>query len=85
MPRVLRRSPAPGKRDFPIRTTDKTVDCGELDFEAAAQMLTCLAGQIGKVTVIDNANLAQVDCQEAVIDIKTGELVKMTNVTAHGQ
>jgi lipopolysaccharide export system protein LptA len=68
-----------------IRTTDKTVDCGELDFDAVTQVLTCLGGEIGKVTVIDNANLSQVDCQQAVIDIKTGELIKMTQVTAHGQ
>lgn len=68
-----------------IRTPDKTIDCGELDYDAADQVLTCLGGALGKVHVIDNANLSSGDCAEAVFNLKTNELTKMTEVTAHGR
>jgi hypothetical protein len=67
-----------------IRAADKTIDCGELDYDAVNQILTCLGGELGKVHIIDNANLSGGDCAEAVFNMKTNELTKMTQVTAHG-
>jgi hypothetical protein len=69
-----------------VRTTDKTIFCGELDFDPVEQVLTCLGGEkMGKVTVVDNDNLAGGTCAEAVFNLKTNELKKMTEVTAHGR
>ena len=68
-----------------VRTTDKTIFCGELDFDPVEQVLTCLGGQLGKVTVVDDNNIAGGACAEAVFNLKTNELKKMTEVTAHGR
>jgi len=68
-----------------VRTADKTIFCGEFDFDPVEQILTCLSGQLGKVTVVDNDNLTGGTCAEAVFNLKTNELKKMTEVTAHGR
>jgi hypothetical protein len=68
-----------------VRTADKTIFCGELDFDPVEQVLTCLGGQLGKVTVVDDNNIAGGACAEAVFNLKTNELKKMTEVTAHGR
>jgi len=68
-----------------VRTADKTIYCGELEFDPAEQILTCLGGQLGKVTVVDDNNLSGGDCAEAIFNVKTNELKKMTQVTAHGR
>jgi lipopolysaccharide export system protein LptA len=68
-----------------IRTADKTILCGELDFDPVENILTCRHGQLRQVTVIDNNDLNGVACGEASLNIKTNELKKMTNVTGHGR
>jgi hypothetical protein len=68
-----------------IRTLDKTIYCGALNFDPADQILICDRGQLGKVTVVDNNNLSGGDCAEAIFDMKTNELKKMVNVTGRGQ
>jgi hypothetical protein len=68
-----------------IRSGDKTIDCGEIDFDPAQQLLTCRGGQLGKVHVVDATNLSGGAFDEAVLDLKTNEIRKMTNVTGQGQ
>jgi hypothetical protein len=68
-----------------IRTADKTINCGELDFDPAGQTLTCRGGKLGKVTVVDNNDLNGGAFDEATLDIKTNELKKMTNATGQGR
>jgi hypothetical protein len=64
-----------------IRTTDKTIYCGELDFDPGQQTLTCRGGDLGKVTIVDDNNLAGGTCAQAIFNLKTNELKKMTDVT----
>ena len=68
-----------------IRSGDKTIDCGELDFDPVEQILTCRGGQLGKVTVVDDNDLNGSSFDEAVLNIKTNELKKMTNATGQGR
>jgi hypothetical protein len=68
-----------------IRSGDKTIDCGELDFDPVEQILTCRRGQLGKVTVVDANDLSGSAFDEAILNLKTNELQKMTNVTGQGQ
>ena len=68
-----------------VRTTDKTIFCGEIDFDPAQQTLTCLGGELGKVTIVDDNNLAGGACAEAIFNMKTNELKKMKDVTGQGR
>lgn len=68
-----------------VRTADKTIYCGELKLDSAQQTLTCLGGQLGKVTVVDVNQLDSGTCAEAVFNMKTDELKKMTDVTGQGR
>ncbi|MGD0464732.1 MAG: hypothetical protein ABSB74_19785 [Tepidisphaeraceae bacterium] len=68
-----------------VRTTDKTIYCGEFDFDPGQQLLTCRGGQLGKVTVVDDKNLDGGTCAEAIFNLKTNELRKMTDVTGQGR
>jgi hypothetical protein len=68
-----------------VRTTDKTIYCGEFDFAPTEQILTCRGGQLGKVTVVDDKNLEGGTCAEAVFNLKTNELKKMTDVTGQSR
>jgi hypothetical protein len=68
-----------------VRTADKTIFCGELDFDPVEQVLTCLGGQLGKVTVVDDNNLAGGAFAEVIYDLKTNELKSLKDVTAHGR
>jgi hypothetical protein len=77
--RQLKSLTAAGK--MIIRTTDKTIYCGEIDFDPVQQTLTCRGGELGKVTVVDDKNLAGGTCAEAIFNIKTNELKKMMDVT----
>ncbi|HEX4054667.1 MAG TPA: hypothetical protein VHX86_10420 [Tepidisphaeraceae bacterium] len=64
-----------------VRTTEKTIYCGEIEMDSAQQTLTCLGGELGKVTVVDVNHLDSGTCAEAIFNMKTNELKKMTNVT----
>jgi lipopolysaccharide export system protein LptA len=77
--RQLKSLTATGK--MIIRTTDKTIYCGELDFDPGQQTLTCRGGDLGKVTIVDDNNLAGGTCAQAIFNLKTNELKKMTDVT----
>ncbi|HEY1921543.1 MAG TPA: LptA/OstA family protein, partial [Tepidisphaeraceae bacterium] len=77
--RQLKSLTATGK--MIVRTTDKTIYCGEFDFDPSEQTLTCRGGVLGKVTVVDDNNLAGGTCAQAVFNLKTNELKKMTDVT----
>lgn len=68
-----------------VRTTDKTIYCGEIELDSAQQTLTCLGGQLGKVTVVDVNQLDSGTCAEAVFNMKTNELKKMTDVIGQGR
>ena len=68
-----------------IRTADKTITCGELDFDPVEQVLICRRGQLAKVTVIDDNDLNGATCDEARLNIQTNQLQKMTNVTGQGR
>jgi len=68
-----------------IRSGDKTIYCGELDFDPATQTLDCRKGQLAKVTIVDNNNLNGITYDEASLDLKTNELIRMTNATGQGQ
>jgi hypothetical protein len=67
-----------------IVTTDKTIYCGELDFDPVAQTLTCSGGARGKVYIVDAKNLDSGSCTEAIFDMKNNELKKMTDLTGQG-
>jgi lipopolysaccharide export system protein LptA len=68
-----------------IVTADKTITCGEMDFDPIEQILTCRHGQLAKVTVVDDNDLSGATCDEASLNIKTNELKKLTNVTGQGR
>ena len=68
-----------------VRTTDKTIYCGGIDFDPGQQILTCRGGKLGKVTVVDDKNLDGGTCAEAIFKLKTNELRKMTEVTGQGR
>ena len=68
-----------------VRTTDKTIYCGGIDFDPGQQILTCRGGKLGKVTVVDDKNLDGGTCAEAIFNLKTNELRKMTDVTGQGR
>jgi hypothetical protein len=68
-----------------VITTDKTIYCGEFDFDPVEQILTCRGGKLGKVTVVDDKNLDGGTCAHAVFNMKTNELKKMTDVTGQSR
>jgi hypothetical protein len=68
-----------------VITTDKTIYCGEFDFDPVEQILTCRGGKLGKVTVVDDKNLDGGTCAQAVFNMKTNELKKMTDVTGQSR
>ena len=68
-----------------IHTADKTITCGEIDFDPVNQLLTCTPGELANVIVVDNNNLDRGSCSEAVFNMKTNELKKLTDVTGQGR
>jgi lipopolysaccharide export system protein LptA len=68
-----------------IHSGDKMIDCGELDFDPVEQLLTCRGGQLGRVRVVDDNDLNGASFDEAVLNVKTNELKKMTNATGKGR
>jgi lipopolysaccharide export system protein LptA len=68
-----------------ILTQDKTIRCGEINFDPIAQLLTCTPGVRDKVTIVDNNTLDSGSCDEAEFNLKTNELKKLTNVTGQGR
>jgi hypothetical protein len=68
-----------------IRTSDKTIDCGEIDFDPTTEIMTCRGGQLRKVTIVDDNNISSGTCTEATFNVKTQELKKMTDVTGQGR
>ena len=49
------------------------------------QTLDCRKGRLAKVTIVDNNNLNGITYDEASLDLKTNELIRMTNATGQGQ
>jgi hypothetical protein len=71
--------------DMRIYTDDKTITCGEVDFDPVGQILTCLPGDLQSVNFVDNKTLASTSCSEVIYNMKTNELTKITNVTGQGR
>jgi lipopolysaccharide export system protein LptA len=71
--------------EMTILTQDKTITCGEINFDPVEQLLTCTPGVLAKVRVVDNNTLDSGSCDEAVFNLKTNDLKKLTNVTGQGR
>jgi lipopolysaccharide export system protein LptA len=68
-----------------IRTADKTIACGEIEYDPAEQTLTCRGGQLNRVTVDDNNKVSSGSFEEAILDLKTNELKELTNLSGQGR
>jgi hypothetical protein len=68
-----------------ILTADKTIKCGEINFDPIQELLTCTPGVRDKVVVVDNNTLDNSTFDEAVLNLKTNELTRLTNVTGEGR
>jgi hypothetical protein len=68
-----------------VTTPDKTINCGTVVYNPVDQTLDCTGGLRGQVTVVDNRNIDLGKFSEAVLDLKTNRLIRMTDLSAHGQ
>jgi len=68
-----------------VKTVDKTITAGNVEYDAHRDLLICRAGEQGTVHLIDELHPAGLDADEVWLNVKANTIEKIVNLSARGR